>query len=184
MKQQRTLVILVAVLAIVLIAGALQTTLQNRVEVAPTATPIEATYLFNGWGPNSVFAVNIYEPVAQVGLTITKNNDNLWELVEFSGMLTQEEGDVVAGSMAYFPVLRSLGALEMNRYNEFGLGQNDLTMIVSVILIDGTEHSIAVGDITATTDGFYALVDEDPTLYVVDARPIAYFTSLLRRAYE
>lgn len=184
MKQQRTLIILGAVLALVLIIGIAQTALQNQPELEPTPTPNEMVTLFSGWGPKNVFAVNIYEPVAQVGLTVTRNNSGLWELVEFSGMLSQEEGDLVASTMAVFPVLRSLGTIEANRFDEYGLVQTDLTMILSVILKDGTEHSIAVGDLNATSDGFYALVDEDPTLYVVDARPIAYFTTLLRRAYE
>lgn len=184
MKQQRTLIILGAILAIVLIIGIAQTTLQNQPKLEATATPNEAVTLFSGWGPNNVFAVNIYEPVAQVGLTVTRNNSDLWELVEFSGLLTQEEGDLIASTMAVFPVLRSLDTIEADRLDEYGLAQSDLTMILSVILKDGTEHSIAIGDLNATTDGFYALVDDDPTLYVVDARPVAYFTTLLRRAYE
>lgn len=185
MKQQRMFIILVVILGVVMIAGALQSVLMNRPSSEAPVNQDEATInrVFDGWGANNVFAIQIYDPVAQVGLTITRNNEDLWQLVEFSGLLTQEEGDLAAASMAYFPQVRTLEEIEPDNYADFGLTQDDLTMLVSVILKDGSEHSVAVGDLTAAGDSFYALVDERPNLYIIEAGPVAFYTQLLRRAY-
>ncbi|QPC80701.1 hypothetical protein G4Y79_13365 [Phototrophicus methaneseepsis] len=185
MKQQRMLIILVVVFGMILLVGALQNTILSQPIATPTAdASVQITPVFEGWGVDNVYAIQIYDPVAQLGLTITRTNDDLWQLVEFGGLLTQEEGNLAAASVALFPVVRILEEIGTDRYDEFGLTQDDLTMLVSVILKDGNEHSVAVGDLTANGDSFYALVDDRPNLYIVNEGPVSFFTVLLRRAYE
>jgi len=192
MSQRRSLFFLILILAIVIGIGLFQGIELPDQMPTPTfdtgemaqAQLRQINQIFSDVQVEDVFAVNILDPVADLALTITRTEDNLWEVIEVPDLLAQNDADAIAWTMANLPYTNRLDAIAQDEVAQLGLTQEDATLLLSVILRDNTQHVIAVGDLDPTASGFYALVDDRPELYLLDGQAIAYLVYWLRQAYE
>lgn len=192
MSQKRTLFLLILILAIVISIGLIQGIQPADQKPTPTfdtdemaqAQLRQINQIFPDVQLEDVFAINILDPVADLALTLTRTEDDLWTVIEVPNLLAQNDADAVAWTMANLPYINRLAAIEQNQVVELGLTEDDATLLLSVILKDNTQHVIAVGDLDPTASGFYALVDDRPELYLLDGEAIAYLVYWLRQAYE
>jgi hypothetical protein len=68
-------------------------------------------------------------------------------------------------------------------YAEFGLTEEAAFMLVTVLRKDQTQNGIIIGNVLPDNSGHYALIDDRPEVYALDARAIAFLVSYLRQIY-
>ena len=150
----------------------------------PQGVPTLAGMLFP-WRANDVQAFSIRDPYTGVTVSFQRDNDNQWQFLEMPEAVPDQSGvDQVALTIAVMPALEALNQVKPEDYPEFGLTQSDAFLILIALLKNGEQHTVIVGAVATGNVSHYALVDERPEVYLLDARPIAYLVSLVRQVYE
>lgn len=153
-----------------------------------TVDPLQAlrtnpNRIFTDFESNAIQALSILDPYTGATFSVVHTSDEQWESPEFGQVVTSEIIQQLTFSVAVLPFLQTLEQIPSENYPEFGLTQADAYLVISIILRNGVQHGIVIGDVTADGLGHYALVDERDTLYVLDARPIAFIVQILRTVY-
>jgi hypothetical protein len=151
---------------------------------APQSTATITGSLFT-WRTTDIQAFSIRDPYSGVTLSFQRNNSGQWESVEVPEAIPDQTGvDQVALTISLLPALEALNQVKVEDYPEFGLTQTDAFLILIALLKNGEQHTVIIGDVAPGNVSHYALVDDRPEVYVIDARPVAYLVSLVRQVYQ
>lgn len=150
----------------------------------PQGVPTLGGTLFT-WRATDIQAFSIRDPYTGVTLSFQRDDNNQWQFLEMPQAAPDQQGvEQVALTISILPALEALDQVKPEDYPEFGLTQSDAFLILIALLKNGEQHTVIIGDVAAGNISHYALVDDRPEVYVVDARPIAYLVSLVRQVYE
>jgi hypothetical protein len=187
------LVAFVGLVAIALLQSEQGRLLRQDIPTAPTAiAAITATaqsanglnapenQLFTGWSWQDVLAVRIEDTVADITRTLRQNDDASWTLLDDGSQFEQQTARLIAQTVAIMPYTATLPDVAPEQFSEYGLTSETLYMLVTVLLENGDEHALAIGDLTRDRAGHYTLIDDDETIYITDARPVAYLAQQWR----
>ena len=132
-----------------------------------------------------IAAIRLEDPILRSRVTLQRNEDDTWSIQGDSRPIDQAYAESIAQTISLLPYSYVIDGIEPSEYPDYGLSQRDALLFVQVILRDGTGHIIAIGNQTSTRDGYYALVDDNPQLYIIDRDPdpIAYLIVYLE-AFE
>jgi hypothetical protein len=161
--------------------------LQSNRPAEPIPTP-ESQALQNRifeWSEADIQAFSIRDPYTGATVTFQRNDANAWEFVEIPDAVPDQQGiNAMAITLSVLPALEVLDQVKKEDYPEFGLTQTDAFLILIALLKNGEQHTVIVGDVASGNISHYAVVDDRPSVYVVDARPIAFLVNVLKQVYE
>jgi hypothetical protein len=159
---------------IVFVLLAVLTVLQNQEIAVPEAT-LQPTGTFKRIYPEmavlDIQAVQIANPNTGESFTISRSEEGIWTAPDTDGTLDTEQATAIARTVVLLPYERTLALATDTDLAEFGFRPNGI-LFVGVVLVSGEQHVIAVGDLTATREEYYVLVDDRPEIYLVKRGPL------------
>ncbi len=132
-----------------------------------------------------IVAIRLEDPILRSFVTLQRDEDDVWVIQGDNRPVEQAYAESIAQTVTLLPYSYVIDGIEPSEYPDYGLSQRDALLFVQIILHDGTGHIVAIGNQTPTRDGYYALVDDNPQLYIInrDPDPIAYLLVYLE-AFE
>lgn len=128
----------------------------------------------------------VREEVGENGLPVPDPLASVTDLATATAAAAQtpppgpDDARLIARTVAILPYLETIALPEDGDLRPFGYFPRGLFSIETV-LDDGTTHAIEIGDVTASRSGFYALIDERPSLYLIPRAPIDYLLAQYAR---
>ncbi len=171
--ERRQLLILLLIFAALLIAGLVITT-RSANQPPPTYPFLR---VFPELNESDIVAVRLRDPNTDQAFTMTRTENGAWVTPE--GVPINENGRLIARTLALLPYDRILTVLPNADMAEYGFAPEG-TLRTEIILADGSIHGIAVGGITTTNLYYYALVDDQPEVYVILRPAVEYLITQLR----
>jgi len=187
MKNRSSLFILGGIFIALMIFTAIQ---MNRPRaVAPPAAAFDdgqiaqlensPNRIYIDWTDDDIQAVQLFSPLMDLTLTFSRLEDG-WEFPDIPRLPDQEVIQSLARTISILPFEYQIDGVQPAQYPEFGLTQNESVLFIQIIRNDGNLHIVAVGDLTSTEDGYYALVDDRREVYVIQRNAIAFLLYYLR----
>jgi hypothetical protein len=124
-------------------------------------------------------AVRLQVPGSETVFTIARDRDRNWIAPGQIQPLNQAAATAIASSVVLLPYYRTLPNIPESDLAPL-YGFNPGVLLITVLLNDGAQHAVLVGGLTPAGDTYYALVDEQPDVYVVERRAIDYLFVVLR----
>jgi len=137
--------------------------------------------LLTGIMRDDIQAVRIQVPGSEQSFTVARDEDGIWTAPGYSGEFEPAQGESIAVTVSLIPYYRRLQNVAENDLTSYGytpLG----SLLIQVILRDGTQHAIAIGDLSPSGDTYYAILDTQPDIYVVERRAIDFLFVQMRDA--
>lgn len=187
MKNRGGLILLAVIFFSLMVFTAIQLNRPRAIN-APDAAPqlprlddlaSNVNQIYSTWGVEDIQAVQLYSPLNQTTLTFNRT-ENGWELPDINLAPDQDVIESLAQTVAMLPYSYQIQGVEPEQYPEFGLTQAGAVLFIRIIRKDDTLHMLAVGGLTPTQDGHYALVDDRQDVYVVDRNAVAFLLYYLR----
>lgn len=179
-RGNRTLVLLAGVFVLMAVVVIWQRVSQEQAGERLLAD-VPGDPLLPGLLRSDIQAVRIEVPGGNQSFTVARGDDGTWTAPGYAGEFDPAQGEAIAATIPLLPYYRRLeGAADGNlaTYGFTPLG----TLLVQVVLRDGTQYAIAVGSLTPAGDTYYAVIDQQPDVYVVERRAIDYLFVLMRDA--
>jgi hypothetical protein len=192
-NNRTTIYLLIGAFLLLIGVGILQTMRDMPQAIVPpadsaTVDPLQALRanpkrIFTDFEHSDIQALSILDPYTGATFSVVSTSNNQWESPEFGQIVTPEIAEQLTFSVAVLPALQTLEQITPAYYPDFGLTEADAYLVISLVLKNGTQHGMVIGDVTTDSLGHYTLVDDRETLYVLDARPIAFIVQILRTVY-
>ncbi len=153
---------------------------QNR---QPTPAPVPNVTLsivrvFPDLRVIDIISIRLLDPVTGSNFTIVR--DGLGNWVSADGRALEDNaGTTIARTIALLPSTRTVRVPDDSDLAPFGFAPNGL-LFVQVLLANGTGHTVAIGTVTPTMEGHYALVDDQEEMHVLLTEAVAYLIAVLR----
>jgi hypothetical protein len=179
MSGRRTLVILAAVFAILLVVTLLQNQGRVLVPSAPTRLPTGIyRRVFPEMAVLDIQAIRLENPQTAATFTISRAPDGRWTAPDSDRTLDTDVATTIAQTIVLLPYEGTVTLTEDSDLEGYGF-QSDPRLFVQVLLSNGDAHIVAIGELTPSAAAFYALVDERDEVYLLDARAVAYLVTML-----
>lgn len=173
MKGFRTLLILA--IAFVALVGVLFLQEKALNENAPPTVPPQPTPILERVFPelelSRITAIRMIVPDTGRELIIARNEGGEWVAPALDGTFDQEAAVLIGRTMVLLPYRRSFDIDETTNLAQYGFDPNG-GIWLQLFTIDEEEHTVAIGDPSFDSPTFYALVDDRPTLYLIERPPI------------
>lgn len=138
----------------------------NPAGAAPTATAnVRSSTLFPDVTVLDIVTVNLRDPNTNETFTISRSEDGTWVAPSSEGALNIEAATAIARTLVLVEYERTLPVDENTDLTQYGFDPNGL-LFVEFILVDGTEHVMAVGGLSPDRQAYYVLIDDRPDLYL------------------
>jgi hypothetical protein len=195
MKQNQLTLLALAGLFIVMIALLTMQSAQqeNKIKTITNETPINNTVqleyglIFPDIEAKNVAVINILDPVLNSQVSVAQSSEGIWQVIsEDNRPSDQEYANSLAITLEMIPFSTRLEVSNRNQYETFGLNEQDALIVVSAIMRDESLHTFMVGNpvsTDSTTRGFYTIVDDKESVYIVPPEPILYLIQYLQ-AFE
>ncbi len=173
MKQFRTLIILVVIFIGLLIALYLQANPPSGASATPTPNILAFERIFPDLEVLDIVAIQLRDPSTQEDFTIARRiEDSQWTAPAYpDDVLDVEAATLIARTLVLMPYRRSFEITEDTDLTQFGFDP-DADFYIQFIMVDGEQHSIAIGEPTFDGPTFYTLVDDRPIIYLIERAPI------------
>ena len=146
----------------------------------PASTPIVSLIRLYDWSPDALQALSL--EVRDIAPLQLQRQGELWISPLSDQSINQQAVQDVAFTLSELPVIDVFDGIEPDRYGEFGLSRVDYLMIIQLVLQDGTPHALIVGQRTSDEQGYYAIVDDRPQVYVLGRGAIEFLAFAVRSA--
>lgn len=172
----RPLLSLLAVFIVLLVIAYLQ------IRPAPSVTDSEfiTSLPFLGkdlnYGVSDIVAVRLRDPNSNQSLVLSRDASGSWEDSVNQRVLDQTEASNILKSVVLLIYSNTVPITEATRLEDFGFDPDGL-LVIEFALANGQGHGIAVGNRNPTDDGYYALVDNLPRIYILDRGVVEYLHS-------
>jgi|FLYN01.1.fsa_nt_gi hypothetical protein len=179
MSSRRNLLIL----ALVFIGLLALTLLQNQQLALDAASPTPVPTgiyrrLFPQMAVLDIQAIRLENPATDKTFTISRASNGTWTAPDSELALDTEAATMIAQTIVLLPYESSITLTEDLDLAEYGF-QSDPRLLIQVLLSNGNTHIVAVGDLTPSQAAFYALVDEQDAIYLLDGRAVSYLLTIL-----
>lgn len=174
MKQSRSLLglglVFVALVVLVIVQSE-----QPTPNISAGSTAAAAQRVFTGWTATDVLALKWWSPLRENEITLNRNNDGSWRVSGSTQPVDENFASASLATVARLPYNQIIEGVDAERYEEYGLTEEGVELVIQIILLDGRTHAVLVGGATPLAGaGFYALVDDKPEIYVIPAEPVAF----------
>jgi len=141
----------------------------------------ELPLVFPDMATIAIQRIEFTNPDQTQSFTLTRDQ-NTWVLnTEDGGIPADEEGRALAQTISILPYQEIVETDSETDLSQFGfVVSNPDAFIMSIRTINGQTHRVIVGGLDQAETGFYAIVDDRPGFYLLDARAIAFVQSNLR----
>lgn len=169
-------------IALVLIFGGLTLVLLlqgegNSRQPAPTSIS-DFARIFPELTVLDLAAIRVEDPINGDVFTIARDAGGTWIVPGSAAPLYPDAGTGIARITALLPYQRTLPIPEDGNLRQFGF-RSQGNFSIQIILANGIQHFVLIGDALQTGPYFYALVDERSEIYIVQRAPIDFLASLL-----
>jgi hypothetical protein len=181
MKRNTRTLLLLGVVFAVLIGLVLWQRLSQTQELERQLADLPGDPLIPGLALQDIQAIRIQIPATEASFTIARDDDGSWVTPGYEGEYTQEQAESLAATIPLIPYYNRLENAAQNDISAYGFRPLG-SLLIQVVLSDGRQHAIGVGDISPNRDTYYVILDEQPDIYVVEARAIAFLFMQVRDA--
>lgn len=159
----------------------------SRVLIPPAPVPTTETIfkrVFPDLAVMDIQAVQIADQETNASLTIARGDNGEWVAPGLDGTLDQEAATNIARTFALLPYVYTVPAPDNADLSDFGLDPANVRLYFLILMRDGREYTVAVGDPLATAPEFYACVDDlctrDPgEIHILQRGPVNYLAVML-----
>lgn len=177
MKNRRGLAILLAIFA----ALALLVTLRRDDTSGLPATPPATGFflrVFPDMGVLAIQSIRIEDPIRGDALTLTREPDGSWTALEVEWPFDQATATNIARTIVLLPYSRTIAPPADGNLAQYGF-RPGAQLSILIVLINGDEHFVAIGDPVQSGPDFYAVVDDRAEIYLIQRSPIDYLAEFL-----
>ncbi|GEM_PF-3287089 len=135
--------------------------------------------VFTSFEAYEVVAVRLDDTKSNVDLILTFNTEG-WQIAGITEPINQEAAANIAATLALIPYVSQFGNVATSDYERFGLTTEGIWMQAQVILGSEEVHVIAIGNRTPNGDGWYALVDDNAQVYILNKGAVDYLAIYLQ----
>lgn len=162
-KRQKPVFRVGTLFTVVLLAGLIALTFymnkQKETPVEETPTD-EISFVFTEADGNPA-SIEV-KPAGGEAAKVARNAENVWAIIlPFEAEADQGLSEAAASQVSS---LRILDTIESDPNNVFGF--DNPTIVINIEFADGKKHTLEVGDVTVTNNGYYVRVDGDK-MYIV-----------------
>ncbi|MCR4842866.1 MAG: DUF4340 domain-containing protein [Eubacterium sp.] len=194
-SQKRQLIALLGVLviAVAILVGAL---LYNKIQSDKEAAEEEAAVLieleyddiesvsYTSESGDAITLVHAYDEVESSDASGDESGDSstgYWYCAEDESLSI--DYDTVYSMVSNFESLSCTDTVdEPGELSDYGL--DDPSNVITIIDVDGVEYVLTIGDSNSITSEYYALFNDDETIYTIDSTVPAAFTAELSSLIE
>ncbi len=172
MKQRPLLILLVVFVALLIVA-------YWQIQPGPATTNAEfvANLPYLGkdlnYSLSDIVAVRLRDPRNEQVFVLGKDASGSLEAPLHQGSLNQAQASNILKSVVVLLYNNTIPITETTRLEDFGFAPEGI-LAIEILLADGQGHGISVGNQTPTGDGYYALVDNRPQIYVLERGVVEY----------
>ncbi|MCC6612091.1 MAG: hypothetical protein IT320_01370 [Anaerolineae bacterium] len=171
---RRTFFVLAAIFAVLLVITLLRSPSQEP--AAPSLEDLPFESVFPDLSEGQIQAVRLQELQNDSFFTIVRDASGQWAAPDTPGVLDQEIANLIARTVAVLPV-QNIFSMEGNPdLREYGFDPEG-NLLIQVVLVDGSQHGVVVGGISPSGNGVYALVDNQPSMYLLERAAIAFLVA-------
>ncbi|HVU10055.1 MAG TPA: hypothetical protein VHD90_02205 [Phototrophicaceae bacterium] len=179
MKNIRTLLIFAMIFVVLALLLYVQSKQAPSVIVATPTVGQSVAQLFPDLTLDEIQAVQLNSPETGKTFTISRAADGSWTAPINPGKLSQIASNDIAKTMVLLPFSQTMMLKPGDDKSSYGFTPKGVLQI-EIILTNGVSHAVEIGYRTPTQDGYYALVDDLPNLYLMERPAIDYLISTLR----
>ncbi len=186
MKKIPTAFILLVVL-VALVGVATWQNLPNaipRPTVTPTSDPRDVQTVFRHITAETIQALRIDDPNSTRDLILEANGSGGWRLVGVAdpNALDPIVANNIAKTVAFIPYVEVLSISDDVNLVNYGLTSETFWLQIQVILTTMETRNIVVGNLVpGSGEGYYALVDDRPEVYVLNRGAVEFLAGYLRQ---
>lgn len=119
-----------------------------------------------------LLTINLRDPNFDLTFTLSRVADGTWTAPDAAGSLDTAIATQIAQTVVLLPFERSFPIDNAADLTQYGFNPNG-ALFVEFVLTDGTQHVLAVGGLLPERDqGYYALVDDRPDIYIIPRGPL------------
>jgi hypothetical protein len=179
MNNRRTVFILAVIFGALAVITVLQTQRLRQNTSTPDAAPTGTfQQVFPEMAVLDIQAIRMEAPQVELSFTIVRDGDGKWTAPESNLTLDEEVATALARTIVLLPYEQSLPLTEDLELATYGF-QPTPRLIIQVLMSNGDTHFVAIGSPTPSQAAFYALVDERDTVYLLEARAVAFLVTTL-----
>lgn len=141
--------------------------------------------VFRGFTTEMMQALRIDDPFRSTDLILERDDTGGWRLVGTAANSAIDPliADNIAKTIAFLPYEEIIGSIESDEYVNFGLNSESVWLQIQVILKTTETYNVAVGALVAgSQNGYYALIDDRPEIYILNRGAVEYLEVYLRQA--
>lgn len=176
------LVILIALMAVAAIQSLPRPDLESTAAISNDLR--DAQLVFGTFTTEDMQALRIDDPLSEIDLILERGDEGEWRLVGApnNGYVDAVVADNIAKTVAFLPYTELVAGIFPEDYINYGLSAESVWLQIQVILKTGESYNIVLGGQVASADsGYYALVDDRETLYILDRGAVDYLNVYLRQ---
>ncbi len=180
MKRNRSLLVLGGIF-LVLVALVVWQRLAEDQTAQRLLAEVPGDPLFPGLQRTDIQAVRIQLPDSEQSFTVARGADGIWTAPGYEREFDPAQAESIAATITLLPYYRRLDQAAQEPLTTYGFSPLG-TLLVQVVLNNGTQHAIAVGGLTPSGDTYYVILDAQPDVYVVERRAIDFLFVQMRDA--
>lgn len=147
-------------------------------DAPPAPTGVFDARLFPELTVLEIVAIQLFDPARERSFTIARREGGLWEAVGVEGQLEPDAGTLIARTIVLLSYTNTFDPPADGNMQQFGL-QPTASLFVQILLNNGQEHIVAIGNPLQDAPEFYALVNDRPEIYTVFRQPFDYLATVL-----
>lgn len=143
----------------------------------PTATP-QFTRVFPDLAVLDIQAIQVRDLRTDETFTIARTSDGTWTVPAINETLIQGAGTSIAQTIAFLPFTQEIPISDQLDPASYGFDPFGYVFI-EILLLNGEEHVVAIGNPLQTAPEFYIRVDDRQIIYTAFRQPYDELASLL-----
>ncbi|MCA9906562.1 MAG: hypothetical protein KC547_22060, partial [Anaerolineae bacterium] len=146
---------------------------------APTLNDLPFERVFPTLTDGDIQAVRLQNLADDSFLTLVRDETGQWAAPDIPGVLDQEIAALIVRTVVILPVQGVFGLEGNPDLRDYGFNP-DGNLLIQIVLTNGTQHGIVVGGIAPSGNGVYALVDSQPSMYLLERAAIAFLVAQIQ----
>jgi hypothetical protein len=125
-------------------------------------------------------AIRLREPSTNKAFTISRGTDGQWTAPNSTGKLDPDAASKIAKATVVMQIGSSVSLIEGTKLDQYGFKPNG-QLSVEILLRNNQTHIILIGGLSPSQDNFYALVDEEAQVYLLERGAVDYLMVQLKK---
>ncbi len=133
-----------------------------------------------GMSVDDITAIRLRDPESNQSFAISRDTTGKWISTDSQGSLDPTAADNIAKTVGLLPYEKTIEVTASTSLADFGF-MPDGIFSIELLLRDGKTHAIVIGDLTASLQSYYGLVDDKTEIYVLERRAIDFLLIQLNK---